>query len=168
MADVVVNKQVWNELLARAHGLERLHVRVGVIGSKGGDALDGESGFTLVELAAVHEFGTEDGRIPARAPIQTTFYLRAKQELITMQAKLARAIITQKMDPKRAMGILGSWGANAIKKTITDGVGLPPPNAASTIARKGSSRPLVDTGMLKAAYSYEISEDDPGEGQESV
>ncbi len=149
---------MWDKLLAKAHELDKLHVRVGVLSSKGGDVKDGE--FTLCELAAVHELGTEDGHIPARAPIQTTFYLRRKQELIELQGKLAKQIVTGGMDPKRAMGILGSWGANAIKRTITEGEGLPPPNAPSTIAAKGSSRPLVDTGQLKAAYNYEISESD--------
>lgn len=162
MPDVDVDRTRWDALLARAHGLERLHVRVGVLSSKGGDVKEGE--FTLVELAAVHEFGSADGHIPQRAPIRTTFYVRAKQELADMQFKLAKAIVTDGMDPKRAMGILGTWGANAIKKTITDGDGLPPPNAASTIAQKGSSRPLVDTGMLKAAYTFEISEDEVEEG----
>lgn len=162
--DVHVDRTKWQKLLAQAYGLSRLHVRVGVLASKGGSAKEGD--FTIAELAAVHEFGTADGHIPERAPVRTTFYVRAKQELADMQAKLAKAIITKGMDPKRAMGILGSWGANAIKKTITGGDGLPPPNAPSTIAAKGSSRPLVDTGMLKAAYSYEVSEaEDEGEGK---
>lgn len=166
MADVTVDRKRWDELLARAHGLERLHVRVGVLSSKGGDAKEGE--FTLVELAAVHEFGTEDGHVPERAPIRTTFYVRCKQELVDMQFKLAKQIVSGGMDPRRAMGILGSWGANAVKKTITDGDGLPPPLAQSTIDAKGSSRPLVDTGMLKAAYTYEVSEADLEEGDAEV
>lgn len=154
---VTIDQTKWNQLLAKAQGLAKLHVRVGVLSSKGGDSKEGE--FSLIELATVHEFGSQDGHIPERAPIRTTFYVRAKQELADMQAKLAKAIVTGGMDPARAMGILGSWGANAIKKTITDGAGLPPPNAASTIARKGSSRPLVDTGLLKASYNFEILED---------
>jgi hypothetical protein len=164
--DVQIDRHLWDELLARAQGLEKLHVRVGVLSSKGGDSMDGE--FRLVDLAALMEFGSDpDGpspdHIPARAPIRTTFYQRCKQELVDMQTKLAKQIVTGGMDPKRAMGILGSWGANAIKKTITEGEGLPPPNAPSTIAAKGSSRPLVDTGAMKASYSYEVSEDE-GDG----
>ncbi len=153
----------WDDLVARVAGLDKLHVRVGVLSAKGGDAMHGE--FTLVELAAVHEFGTEDGRIPAREPIRTTFYVTAKQELIEKQKQLAAAVV-KGMDPARAMGLLGVWGSNAIKKTIADGV--EPENAASTIRAKGSSKPLVDTGILKAAYSYEVSEADPGDGQEEV
>ena len=31
-----------------------------------------------------------------------------------------------------------------------------PPNSAETIARKGSSHPLIDTGFLKSSVTYEI------------
>jgi hypothetical protein len=31
------------------------------------------------------------------------------------------------------------------------------PNAASTIARKGSSKPLVDRGLLKAGHTFKLT-----------
>lgn len=39
-----------------------------------------------------------------------------------------------------------------------------PPNAPSTIRKKGSSNPLVDTGALKQSVTYSITESLPQEG----
>jgi hypothetical protein len=50
--------------------------------------------------------------------------------------------------------VMGSTLANAMKRKIVDGAGVPPPNAPSTVAKKGSSRPLVDTGRLVNAITW--------------
>lgn len=39
-----------------------------------------------------------------------------------------------------------------------------PPNAPSTIAKKGSSNPLIDSGMLRGSVTYSISSIKPDEG----
>ncbi len=156
MSDVVVKRKVWDDLIARCYGLDKAHVKVGILASKGAADKHPEGQLSLVQIAAIHEFGNE--HVPERAPIRTTFYVRRKQELIDMQTKLARAIVTKGMDGIRALGMLGSWGAAAVKATITEGDGLPPPNAPSTIAAKGSSRPLVDTGLLKNSITYQVVE----------
>lgn len=39
-----------------------------------------------------------------------------------------------------------------------------PPNAASTVAKKGSSNPLIDTGELKGSVNYKIVTREPQEG----
>ena len=53
-----------------------------------------------------------------------------------------------------------------MKKTITVGAGVPPKNADSTIKRKGSSRPWVDTGAVVGAISYAVlPEGDEGESE---
>ena len=39
-----------------------------------------------------------------------------------------------------------------------------PPNAASTIKKKGSSNPLIDSGALRQSVSYEITTNKPTEG----
>jgi phage gpG-like protein len=137
-------------------------VKVGVLASKGaGDThnTDGGSPMTLVEIAAVHEFGSRDGRIPERSFLRSTFLIRRVNALAAMQTKLAKAIVTDGMDPSKALAILGAWGAAEVKNTFTE-IDIPPPLAESTIARKGSSRPLVDTGLLKNSISYEVVDND--------
>jgi hypothetical protein len=42
------------------------------------------------------------------------------------------------------------------RKRITEGEGIPPPLAESTVKEKGSSRPLVDTGQLWRALLHDV------------
>ena len=41
-----------------------------------------------------------------------------------------------------------------------------PPNAPSTIAKKGSSNPLIDSGMMRQSVTYSVSPIKPSEGLE--
>jgi hypothetical protein len=160
--EVIEKRKLWDELIARAKKLDHAYVRVGVLEEKGSVAR-GDGGMTLVEIAATHEFGSSDGRIPERSFIRSTFLIRRVNALRTFQEKLARAIVTKGLDPIKALNMLGAWGAAEVKNTITE-IDIPPPLADSTVQRKGSSKPLVDTGLLKNSISYEVVENDESLG----
>lgn len=159
MANVTVRDGVWKKLLAKAHELDKSYVKVGVLASKGGGAAHGEDNISLIEIAAIHEFG--NGHVPERSFIRSTFYVRRVNALATMVAKLAKAIVTEGMTPKKALSLLGQWAASEVKETITE-IDIPPPLADSTIMAKGSSKPLVDTGQLKNSITYEVVEGEGG------
>lgn len=142
---LVVDDSKWQELLAKAHDLDRAHVEVGVFGEK--------DGYDIAQRAAAHEFGTET--IPERSFIRRTF-IEKEQELIELQAKLCKGIVTDRMDVRKALGILGQWASTEIKKTVTEGPHIPPPLKPATIAAKGSDRPLVDTGQMINAVTYKV------------
>lgn len=163
---VKANTKAWEALLRVMHKLDRHFVKVGVLASKGGEAKHEDGKMSLIEIAATHEFGSSDGRIPERSFIRQTFFVNAREELVKMQAELAKKIVTGGMDPLKALGILGTWGAAAVKKTITDQMTSGPENAPSTIARKGSSTPLIDTGLLKNSVSHEVVTN--GDGTEAT
>lgn len=134
--------------------VDALAVKVGILASKGGNA--DHDGITMLELAAIHEFGSPAAGIPERSFLRRTFTFK-KIQLAELQAKLTIAIIRRKITPYAAMHILGQWGVAQVKRTITDDVHIPPPLKPATIAAKGSDRPLVDTGRLVGAISYEVS-----------
>lgn len=157
---VNVDKRVWVKLLKRITR-SRARVRVGVLQSGDGGTVHGE--ITMVELAAIHEFGAPKANIPERSFIRRTF-IDNRGELKQMQAQLARAIITggkgvnqhtTGMTVRGAMEILGTWGAAKVKNTISQ-TDIPPPLKEATIAAKGSSKPLVDTGQLLQSITYEV------------
>lgn len=159
----------WQKLLARANEIDQYHVRVGVLSSRGGaqPAAGTEKvtqSITLAELAAIHEFGSPKAGIPERSFIRSTLMRRVRNELVDLCAKLAKQIISQGFDVKRAYGLLGSWASAEVKKTITT-TDIPPPLNAQTIRQKGSSRPLVDTGQLLNSITYEIVDGNDGEGE---
>ena len=115
----------------------------------------------MVELAAVHEFGSRDGTIPERSFIRSTF-ARQRVPLGKMCERLARMVVTKGMDVHQAMTLLGAWGASEVRKTITGGH-VEPALKPATIAAKGSSKPLIDTGQLVGAITYEVSDEVGGE-----
>jgi hypothetical protein len=152
---------VLNAMLSRLEALRS--VRVGVLESKGGnephpvenaDGTPGSSTITMVELAAIHEFGSPAANIPERSFLRRTFAAR-NPELQVLMGRLAKGIIAGKIGPEQAAHLLGQWSVAQVRKTITS-EHIPPPLQPATIARKGSDRPLVDTGRLLGAINYEI------------
>lgn len=152
VSKTTVNDRVWRQLMKKLPGIGKVRVKVGIVGSNA-DKEHGESGLTVADIWIIHELGAPNANIPARAPLRTTFEQKL-DELKGMQLKLAKALLNDKMDVQRAFNILGAWGASAIKATIK--AGLPPPLAASTIARKGSSVPLIDTGQLINSVTWAV------------
>jgi hypothetical protein len=65
----------WNKLIKKFFGLKSSGkaVAVGFQGSEAEIESPEHGGLTNVELAAIHEFGTKNGRIPARPMIRQTF-----------------------------------------------------------------------------------------------
>ena len=144
---VKVNDRVWRGVLKRVSEMKRGTVRVGVMGDAGD-----ENGVSLAEIAAFHEFGTST--IPERSFLRSTFYGHAAEGLRVMCEKLSKAIVEGKMDEPRALGLLGTWAVAEVKKTIR--ASIAPELAAATIAAKGSSLPLVDTGQLINSITYVV------------
>ncbi len=135
-------KEVMTELASRPY------VKVGVVGSA---AAAGHGGLTNAELAVVHEFGTED--IPARPFLRSTASAqRAAWE--ALMRKVLEKVATRKLPLEKGLALIGERAAADVRRTVTSGV--PPPNAPSTIAAKGSSKPLVDTGQLLRSIAYEV------------
>lgn len=135
----------------------RSEVVVGVVDGGGVDGLPGGSehsddGISIAGLAAVHEYGLG---VPERAPLRKTF-----DEIEGRLGVAAQRLFAQMVDghiAKREMlGTLGLFASSQVRRTIQAGV--EPPNAPATIKRKGSSKPLIDEGILLSAYTHEVRE----------
>lgn len=144
------NDSVWRAVQARLLGIADARVKVGVLESAGMTE-DGKA--TLATVALANEFGTENGHIPERSFIRKTLRER-KADIAKRKRDAVKRIIDGKSEPARELGLLGQYVASQIRATIRTSV--PPPNAPSTIARKGSSRTLIDTGRLLNGVSYEV------------
>jgi hypothetical protein len=138
----------WGELrkeLATAAG--GVYGKAGIIGAKGEAEHKGEgedAALTNAELALIHEFGLG---VPERSFLRAAFDKNHPKYLEHLQ-KLVRAVYGGKMTIERALGLVSQEAASDMRNLIRTGAGVPPPNSPATIARKGSSRPLVDTGQL--------------------
>ena len=154
------------EMMKRAREVKERSVKVGVLADGRGGAQHPGSNLTNAEIAAILEFGTEDKRIPARPALRMTFDAQ-REKLSELGKKLIyRYVVMGQGTIEQNLGILGSTLSADMKKTITVGAGVPPKNADSTIKRKGSSRPWVDTGAVVGAISYAVlPEGDEGESE---
>lgn len=129
------------------------YIQVGITGKKG-KTKRGE--VTVAYYGSIHEFGDPAQKIPMRSflrhPIKTYFprYLRknmvgiikniedGKQEQVLHKlGTQARNIVLQAF---KTRGVYGEWK----------------PNSPATIAKKGSSAPLIDIGNLRQSIDYQI------------
>lgn len=156
---VIVKDLGWKVLMKNLKHIDRARVHVGVLqGEKT------EEGFDLVALAATQEFGSSDGHTPERSFMRSTF--RGPPDwLVAITTKIAGPVLLGKLDIERGLGLLGAVSVAQVKETIvqkrTTGPG-PQENAPSTIARKGSSTPLVDTARLLNSVSWKVFLDGDG------
>lgn len=127
----------------------RPHARVGVM--QDGEAASGE--LTMAALAVIHEFGAPSAGIPERSFLRSTL-AENRAEYVKMAGRLVRGIMLGKFDTEKALNMLGARVANDVKAKIKGGI--PPENADSTIARKGSSKPLIDTGRLLGSITWSV------------
>jgi len=143
--------------LARvAARLRPFRVRVGILSDAPKDAQDGEaSGQTLLEVAAVHEFGAPAAGIPQRSFIRGTVDEK-EGEIVAAQAALARRIVQGKVDGPTAGAQLGAKVKGFVQQRIAQGI--EPALAPETVERKGSSKQLVDTGQLRSSITFVVEE----------
>lgn len=107
----------------------------------------------VAQYAAANEFGTKD--IPERSFIRSTVD-KNKKKYLTKMTRAAERIMEEGIDPASALIPTGNQLRNDIIKTI---ISLKSPkNKPSTIAAKGSSNPLVDTGQMQRAIQVETGE----------
>jgi hypothetical protein len=130
-------------------------------GGKAGGASQ-PSEINLATLAAIHDLGL--GRQPERPFVRQSVENRRDQYSKTLGAELKKAYAAPDNGNGpvlKAYGKLGAMAAAAIGIEVGD---PDPPfqeNTAETIERKGSDRPLVDTGQLKNSAQWVIRK--PGE-----
>jgi hypothetical protein len=149
---VVAHDAPWRKIMQNVAAIKKLRARVGVIGAP---AAEQEDGVTIADIAMFHEFGT--ATVPERSFIRRTFYAHAQAAMRTLCARLSKQVVEGQVDAHRAVGLLGAWGAAQVKNTITQ-TDIPPPLKPATIAAKGSTKPLVDTGRLLNAISWDLTE----------
>lgn len=130
-------------------------VTIGVHESKGSEIKKGADKLLLVDVATFHEFGTKD--VPERSFIRSND-ANNKAKYKTIIAELKDKIIFKGMNISTALGLLGE----KIKLDIQSGIrkGLKPELKEKTIATKGSSTPLVDTGQLINGITYQVGKGD--------
>jgi phage gpG-like protein len=145
-----INAKAFDDLRAR---LKADHSKINVGVPSGKNEADGTP---VALIAAVHEFGSSEMGIPERPFLRTTIQAN-KGKYVQLNRKNLVAVLNGKMDIEQALGQLGAVAAGDVQAQIASG-GFAPLEAA-TIKRKGSSKPLIDTGQLRQSITWELSND---------
>ena len=120
------------------------------------------NGMSVAEVGAIQEFGAPALGIPPRPFFRPT--IAAKQGAwVKHMTHAVRSVSTGNMSGADVLAQVGAVIAGDIQETLAkvDGPAL----SAETIASKGSSQPLVATGLLAASICHAVN---PAGGEFSV
>ena len=132
------------EIVLQAKKLKNTVLVVGVLeGEKNSE------GANIAEYATYNEFGTKD--IPPRPFMSTAFdknQPRYSKHMEAMMSETSAAVFA------KMVNLLGLTAQQDVLKEIDEK--FDPPNSPATIAKKKSDKPLIDTGAMRSAITYEV------------
>lgn len=115
---------------------------------------------TNAALMYLHTHGSPRQGVPARPVIEPALAASDNKAHITKAlGEAAKAVLDGK--PNEAHNGLenaGMLGRNAAIRWFTDPRNGWAPNSPATIAKKGSDRPLIDTGQLRRSITFVVEE----------
>lgn len=112
------------------------------------------TGIDIVERATRNEFGTTG--IPER-PFFRNALTAHRDDYRRLLVHDGRRLLTGRMRIEAVMNRLGLSAVGHIQQSIVDL--RTPPNSAQTIAAKGSSNPLIDTGEMRQSVTYIVQQE---------
>jgi hypothetical protein len=151
------------DIFKETEKLKSMCVKVGVTEGVGSQTTEG--GATIAQIASWNELGvlgppmSQHGGgkwfIPPR-PFIRGFADGKREQIAKTLEKLGGLVSGGKLKAAEAIARLGEYGQSGVKSYIRNGPFTP--NADSTIAKKGSSKPLIDNGTLRNSIRYQVIE----------
>lgn len=134
-------------LFRRLRTTRGLELEIGILGKDAQSTYP--DGTKTIDVAGYHEFGRG---VPERSFLRATSVIHEKA-IARAMAQASKSILAGEA-PRVALSRVGVWFEGVVKKRIAQGI--PPALAQSTIDRKGSSTPLIDTGQLRNSISSQV------------
>lgn len=142
----------YKALVVRAKDMARsMPVRVGIHPDAGSEHYP--DGTSVLDVAIWNEFGTEN--IPERSFLRAWFE-KNQPRALAMLKRINQLVLEGKLTREQGLNQLGLRWVAEIQERMSKGI--PPPNAPSTIAKKGSSTPLIDDGILRSSIKHTIGD----------
>jgi phage gpG-like protein len=137
--NVDINLDIYNQINRKLQQLQNTSIVVGVLGNS-----DSE----ILKRAVFTEFGTN--KMPAwRWLYKSLNKMRPDYPRIVGQI-LSNVLANREIN----LNPIGIWSVGKVKEMI--GIITTPRLSYSTIAMKGSSKPLINTGQMRNSISFEI------------
>jgi hypothetical protein len=105
----------------------------------------------VISIAFAHEFGSY--RVPERSFMRAGFDTN-KSRIDQLCETLADRVLHGGLDARAMYEAIGAEVTGLIQEHLTNL--RDPPNSPETIARKGSSNPLIDTGQLRSSITWKV------------
>ena len=109
-----------------------------------------DDGTPVIQVALWNELGTVNA--PARPFIRGT--VDNNEEKFQKQMESSVKKLAKGETAGKVLNELGAFAKDLLQQEIKNGEFVP--NAPSTIARKGSEKPLIDSGLLRQSANYVI------------
>ena len=109
-----------------------------------------EDGTSIAQVAAINEFGASD--IPERPFMRQSFENHEGELLAACDA--AQRLVSSGGSAEQALQQIGVVAKGLVQDEIVNG-GFAP-NAESTIKKKGSEQPLIDTGTMRQSVNFVV------------
>lgn len=132
--------------------LDKLNELIVKVGFQQGEASE-DDGTDICDVAAWNELGTIN--IPSR-PFMRDTVENNENEISDFMKKEVLDIVKNGKTAEQAFKEIGIKVKDLMQQTITEGNFTP--NAPSTIRKKGSSKPLIDSGRMRQSVNYVIKE----------
>lgn len=140
----------------RDNGYKRLVATVGEL-ARGAEVRVGvfsagarKDGTTNAEIGAIAEYGL--GASPERSWLRG-WVDENKQIIVRNLRIIGKGVFRSRDEVRIGCDRFGLWAVGGIKRRIQ--AGIQPPDSAATIARKGSSTPLIDTAQFIGSIQHQ-------------
>jgi hypothetical protein len=151
---VIDTDKGYSRIVRKMDDADGIKVAVGFTAPEAGAIVHDETDLSNVQIAALLEFGAPIAGIPERSVLRATFDAKIDSWNALFVTVAEKIYSTEQESPVRLLGIIGEKAKADMINTIN--AGIPPPLKAATIARKGSSKPWIDTGQVKGSITWKI------------
>ena len=129
--------------------LRKKEIKVGIHEGAGKNE---KTGTLIVDYALANEYGTS--KIPERSFMRSTYDEKQQEWNKTLDKIVGNITEGNISNIEQKINSVGVQIVNDIKEKIDSNI--PPALSEATIRRKGSSRTLIDTGIMRASITYKI------------
>lgn len=137
--------------------LKKLQVRVGY--QEGKEFYDeGSTKVDLLDVVMFNELGTS--KTPSRPFMRDSVDDNYEKIMSFCRGKL-QELANGSTDTEKMLNAIGAMQVGLVQETIRSGNFVP--NAPSTIRRKGSDKPLIDSGLMRQSVHFVITEKKGGD-----
>jgi hypothetical protein len=119
-----------------------------------------EKGYSAAYEMYVHEHGSPLFRVPPRPVLEPAIEYKENQEQIIELMKDTVNVALDGGNVQPELEKVGMQGQNIARDWFTNPANEWQENANSTIKRKGSDKPLIDTGEMRKSITYVVKDGD--------